>query len=187
MIVGTHEQVARLQQTLFANAEQTFFKLQESMKTIDAMQFFSAVKFTPLGQDPVAGTPLNLIEQINQTQSNLVVLAAAHDLIEQYPGKLFQLQLGASAGFDVASTDGQVVAECFAVTSVSSNDKMNKDCKKLMNSGVEHKHIYFYSYLDSEKKLQNRYKKYPYIRFARVYALAQSPNVSLEGTVYEKN
>ena len=169
MVVNTHEQVAQLRKTIVENATSAFSELKEFSQQTDALQFFASIKFVPIGKDPLTGVPLNLIEQINQTYSNLVVLAAAHDLIDRYPGKSFDLQLGASSGFDVQSTDGEVVAECFAVTSVSSNDKMNKDCKKLMNSGVAHKYIFFYTYQDSDKKLQNRYNKYPDIHFERVF------------------
>jgi hypothetical protein len=169
MIVNTHEQVAQLRLTIVKNAGRSFSELKEYAQNTDALQFFASIKFIPLGKDPITGDALNLIEQINQTYSNLVVLAAAHDLIDRYPDKSFVLQLGASSGSDVRSTDGEVAAECFAVTSVSSNDKMNKDCKKLMESGAQHKYIFFYTYQDSDQKLQRRYEKYPDIHFERVY------------------
>ena len=169
MIVSTHAQVAQLRQKIVENAGKAFSELKEFAQCTDALQFFASIKFVSLGKDPLTGEALNLIEQINQTYSDLVVVAAAHDLIDRYPEKSFKLQLGSSSGFDVQSTDGEVAAECFAVTSVSSNDKMNKDCKKLMDSGAEHKYIFFYTYQDSDKKLQNRYKKYPDIHFERVY------------------
>lgn len=169
MIVNTHAQVAKLRQTIVENAGRAFSELKEYAQNTDALQFFASIKFVPLGKNPLTGESLNLIEQINQTYSDLVVLAAAHDLIDRYPGKTFKLQLGSSSGFDVQSTDGEVAAECFAVTSISSNDKLNKDCKKLMSSGIEHKYIFFYTYQDSEKTLQNRYKKYPDIHFERVF------------------
>ena len=171
MVVNTHTQVTKLRQTIVENAETAFSELKNYAQNTDALQFFASIKFIPLGKDPITGDALNLIEQINQTYSDLVVLAATHDLIDRYPEKTFILQLGAASGFDVQSTDGEVAAECFAVTSVSSNDKMNKDCKKLMKSEAEQKYIFFYTYQDSERKLQNRYKKYPDIHFERVYRL----------------
>jgi hypothetical protein len=169
MVVSTYAQVAQLEETILKNAEATFEALKEYSATTDAIQFFAAIKFTKLGKDPLTGEALNLIEQINQTYSNLVALAAVRDLLKRYPEKAFMLHLGAKAGYDVQSSDGEVAAECFAVTSVSSNDKMNKDCKKLMMSEAKYKYIYFRSNEDSEQTLQNRYKKYPDIHFERVY------------------
>ena len=168
MLVSTFTQVTQLEEAIIKNAEASFEVLKEYSATTDAMHFFTAIKFTKLGKDPITGKALNLIEQINQTYSNLVTLAAVRDLLRRYPEKSFLLNLGAKAGYDVQSTDGEVVAECFAVTSVSSNDKMNKDCKKLRLSKAKYKYIYFQSNEDSEQALQNRYKKYPDFHFERV-------------------
>ena len=96
------------------------------------------------------------------------VLAAAEDLMNRYPGISFDVQLGVGSGYDVRSTDGRIVAECFAVTTISSNDKLNKDCKKLMKSDALVKCVYFYSHQDTEKKIQNRMKQYPEIQIKRI-------------------
>jgi hypothetical protein len=168
MLVNSKEQVAELRNAIATNAETSYLELHERMTQMQAMDFWAAFKFDRIGHDSISGQPQNLIEQINQMYSNLVVLSAVDDLLDNHPGISFELQLGVSSGYDIQSTDGQVVAECFAVTSVSSNNKLSKDSKKLLAAPAMHKHIYFYSHEDSDKKLQNQYLKYPEIQFKKV-------------------
>jgi hypothetical protein len=101
--------------------------------------------------------------------SDIVALFAVQDLLDQYPGKKFEMHLGPTAGYDIQSTDGEVIAECFAATSVNSNDKINKDCRKLLKGQAIYKHLYFCTYRDSENVIQNKFAKYPEIQFKRVY------------------
>ena len=171
MVIHTVEQVHELYNAISSNTAITVDSLKDRISKLDALSFFAAMKYEKIGNDPIKGHPLNLIEQLNQTYSSLVVLAGVKDLLQTYPDKSFELHLGAISGHDIQSTDGEVIAECFAVTSISSNDKLNKDCKKLMDANAIHKHIYFYSHEDSEKKLQNRYRKYPEICFKKVYPI----------------
>ena len=168
MIVRTYEEVAVLRSEIIRNAEATCLWIQEKITTMGPMRLFAAVKFEKVGRSPVGDKELNLIEQINQTFSDLVVLAATEDLMERLHGKAFDIQLGVSAGHDVRSTDGMIAAECFAVTTISSNDKLNEDCKKLMASEALIKCVYFYSNQDTEKKIQNRVEKYPGIQIKRI-------------------
>ena len=132
MTVSTPEQVEILRSHIIENAEISFCSLKESMSKMGPMQFYAALKFEKIGRDPLDGKEENFIEQLNQMYSDLVVLAAAGDLMSQYPGISLELQLGVGPGYDICATDGLIAAECFAVTTVSSNRKMDKDCKKLM-------------------------------------------------------
>lgn len=52
--------------------------------------------------------------------SDLVVLEGARRLLCLYPEKALSLNLGPSSGFDIDSIDGEIVAECFAVTTALS-------------------------------------------------------------------
>lgn len=165
--ITTQEQVADLRKSITQNAEHSLAKLRTYTNTMDALHFFATVKFDKIGADPINGRSLNLIEQINQMYSDLVALAAVRYLLTCYPNQIFELHLGATAGYDIQSNDGQVIAECFAATSVTSNDKLNKDCRKLENTHAEHKYLFFYSHMDSEVVLQNRFHKYPNIHFKR--------------------
>ena len=169
MIIESNEQVIMLRESILYNAEVSMETLKKCADVLPAMQFFAEIKFGKTGRDPLVGCELNLIEQINQMYSDIVVLSAVRDLLDQYPGKKFEMHLGPTAGYDIQSTDGEVIAECFAVTSVNSNNKMNKDCRKLLKAQAKYKHLYFCTCRDSENVLQNKFAKYPEIKFKRVY------------------
>lgn len=169
MVIESNEQVAMLRESIRHNAEESMEVLKNRADDLPAMQFFAEIKFGKTGRDPLTGCELNLIEQINQMHSDIVALSAVQDLLDQYPGKKFEIHLGPVAGYDIQSTDGEVIAECFAATSVNSNNKMNKDCRKLLKAQAIYKHLYFCTYRDSENTLQNKFEKYPEIQFKRVY------------------
>ena len=171
MIISSHKQVEDLRLGILDNAEKSLERLKNDTQDQPALQFFGAIKFGKTGRDPLSGQPLNLVEQINQMYSDLVVLAGVRKLLDRHPGKCFELHMGPASGFDIQSTDGQVIAECFAATSVASNDKFNKDCKKLMNARAEYRYLFFYTHRDSEKMLGNRMAKYPEIQFEKITSI----------------
>lgn len=168
VIVTSKEQVAKLRDAVISNAEASYAALQERIARIRPMEFWASCKFERIGRDSIDGQPQNLIEQINQMYSNLVVLSGAEDLLDRYPGVSLELQLGASSGYDILSTDGKIAAECFAVTTVSSNRKLDRDCSKLAASDAAERYLYFYAHQDSEEKLQKQFEKYPGIVFQRI-------------------
>ena len=170
MLVRTQNEIDAYREAIIRHAEASFSVVREQLSSKDALSFFFELKFEKLGHDPINGEAQNLIEQINQMYSNLVVLSAVEDLLQKYPGTAFELQLGASSGYDILSTDGRIAAECFSVTSVSSNRKLDSDCKKLMRSTADVRCVYFYSHLDNDIRLQSAARKYPDIRFKRITA-----------------
>ena len=169
MTVNAPEQIETLSNTVLINADATQAVLKKCIAEMSAVQFFAAMKFDKIGAGPISGKAQNIIEQVNQMYSDLVVLTAAKNILNQYPGMTLELQLGSSSGYDIESSDGLLVAECFAVTTVSNNKKLSKDCIKLMQSNAPIKCIYFYTHEDSEEKLQKLYTKYPEIKFDRVF------------------
>ena len=168
MKIYKQEHIDDLRNTIINNADIAYTAIQKSLSVMPPLQFFATVKFEKIGRDPIEGQEQNLIEQINQMYSDLVVLAAAEDLLKQFPGITLELHLGAASGYDIESDDGSIVAECFSVTSVSSNRKLHKDCQKLLKASAPVKCVYFYSHNDSEAKLLLQFSKYPDIRFHRV-------------------
>ncbi|MCI9606469.1 MAG: hypothetical protein HFF03_07350 [Oscillospiraceae bacterium] len=169
MEVKTVEEAEHLKKTILINAEKTFEQLKTKAESLSAMTFLAEVKFDKMGIDPLEGTELNFIEQINQMFSDLVVLEGAGQLLQLYPNTTLKLNLGSASGFDIESDDGEVVAECFAVTTATSNRKIEKDCSKLMSKAHDkQKYIYFYSRSDSDEKLQRIMDKYPEITFTRI-------------------
>lgn len=169
MVIKTVEEIENLKKKVLINAEKTFEQLRAKTASLPAMTFLAEVKFDKMGIDPLEGTELNFIEQINQTFSDFVVLEGAGQLLQLYPNTTLKLNLGPASGFDIESDDGEVVAECFAVTTATSNRKLEKDCSKLMSKAHDkQKYIYFYSRSDSNEKLQRIMDKYPEITFARI-------------------
>lgn len=68
---------------------------------------------------------------VNQYQTYLVTLKALEFLFEKYSNKSFIARFGNIAGYDIESTDGEIVAECFAQVSYKNNKKLEKDLEKL--------------------------------------------------------
>ena len=169
MLIETKDKILELRSKIYENAETTYGRIKQSVTLDSPFGLFSDIKFNKFGLDPIKGTPLNFIEQLNQMFSDLVVLYAVEEMLSKYPDKTFEVNFGAHAGFDIQSADGKVVAECFAVTSVGSNNKLREDAKKLMqfHADVE-KYIYFYSHNDMDEKVKNAYQLFPEITFIRV-------------------
>lgn len=169
MIIKTLEELEILKRSIHVNAEATYQQLKVKMQTTSASSFLAELKFDRLGIDPLKGTELNFIEQLNQMFSDLVVLEGAVRLLRMNPHQELRLNLGPSSGFDIESADGEIVAECFAVTTATSNRKLEKDCQKLMSKANEkQKHIFFYSRNDQDEKLVRLYDKYPEITITRI-------------------
>ena len=169
MIIESKSQIAELRSKIYDHAWETYNRIKQDMDNNSPWNLFVDIKFNKFGVDPIKGTPLNFIEQINQMFSDLVVLYAVEELLSKYPDKTFEVNFGARAGFDIQSLDKMVVAECFAVTSVNSNSKLREDAKKLMKlpESVE-KHIFFYTQNDSEEKLKKICGGFLDIKFNRI-------------------
>ena len=169
MKIESKKEIAELRSKIYNNTEETYRRIIQSMANASPFELFTDIKFNKWGLDPIKGTPLNFIEQLNQMFSDIVVLYAVEELISKYPDKKFEVNFGAQAGIDIQSADETVAAECFAVTSVDSNAKLREDANKLMKlSKNVNKYIFFYSQNDSEEKLERKYASLPEITFVRI-------------------
>lgn len=170
MIIDSKNQILELRSKIYESAKKTYSRIAQDITNVSPIELFADIKFNKFGLDPINGTPLNFIEQLNQMFSDLVVLYAVEELLLKYPDKIFEVAFGAKTGFDIQSTDKTVVAECFTVTSVGSNSKLRQDAKKLMKLPVEVvKYIYFYSQNDTEEKLKKIYGGFSDIMFKRIW------------------
>jgi hypothetical protein len=92
---------------------------------------------------------LNLVEQINQTWTYLVALAAAKQLLTLHPeAGGYRLAPGAHAAnpLDIMSgVDGLVGAETFAAVDPRNNDKLAIDLTKMAARSDRHRYIFFMS------------------------------------------
>ncbi len=100
-------------------------------QTGDPLAMLKRMKFDPIGFHPVAGHELNMVEQINQTWTYTVAIAAARQLLALHPeAGGFRLAPGADASLplDIMSVvDGLVGAETFAAVHPRNNNKLDID------------------------------------------------------------
>lgn len=111
------------------------------------IDFFKLIKFSAcVGKDPLIERNLNFIEQINQTFTYLASMDAVKYLLKNHPECApYSLNLGTQSGYDIISFENRIIAEVFSATSPNSNNKLNKDYKKLrLNTTAKHKYIFFY-------------------------------------------
>ena len=118
-------------------------------QTGDPLEMLRRMKFHAVGYHPIDGRALNLVEQINQTWTFLVALAAAKQLLPLRPeAGGFRLAPGAYAAnpLDIMSgVDGLVGAETFAAVDPHNNDKLEMDLAKMAARAERHRYIFFMS------------------------------------------
>ena len=103
------------------------------------------MKFSPVGCDPLnSESPLNLIEQINQTFTYLASAKAVMRLLELHPALApFTVNLGTSPGSDIESACGSLAAEVFAAVNTSNNRKLARDRAKVSQTNAQFKYVFF--------------------------------------------
>ena len=115
----------------------------------DGVEFLRALKFDQVGCHPLEDRAINAVEQVNQTWTYLVALAAVRELLRWHPqAGGFRIAPGAHAAqlFDVMSVaKGQVGAETFAAVNPKNNDKLNRDLVKLVGRSLRHRYVFFAS------------------------------------------
>jgi hypothetical protein len=120
-----------------------------AMQSGDPLDLLRNMKFDPVGFHPIEDRPLNFVEQINQTWTFAVALAAARQLLDLHPDVGgFRLAPGAHAAIplDIMSeVKGQVGAETFAAVSPYNNGKLATDLEKLAERPEIHRYVFFMS------------------------------------------
>ena len=132
----------------------------------DPMEALRAMKFERIGFNPLDGTPLNLIEQLNQTFHDLASFAAASYLLEHFPQcEGLRLPPQFAAGWDISSiVPGVVAAEIFASVSPGNNDKLREDVKKADGAPAEHRFVFFYSPDEAPALMENVRRQFPAVQ-----------------------
>lgn len=115
----------------------------------DPLATLRAIKFQAVGFHPIDHHRINLIEQINQTWTFAVAIAAARQLLELHPDAGgFRLAPGAHAALplDIMSErEGLVGAETFAAVSPRNNSKLESDLAKMSARPEMHRYVIFLS------------------------------------------
>lgn len=158
LIVRTAGEADELLLVLRASAgrAQAWIAAQEG----DPLDLLRRMKFDQVGFHPLEDRPLNIIEQINQTWTFAVAIAAARQLIALHPeAGAMRLAPGAHASLDLdimSEVDGYVGAETFAAVSPRNNGKLAGDLAKLAGRHERHRYVFFMSPLfpGNERRMQ---------------------------------
>ena len=116
----------------------------------DALDLLRRMKFEIVGDHPIEDRPLNVMEQINQTWTYAVALAAAKELLRWHPeagGLTVAPGAHMSLPLDIMSVEKNVVgAETFAAVHPRNNGKLQRDLAKLAAyPSVRHRYVFFSS------------------------------------------
>jgi hypothetical protein len=129
----------------------------------DPLEMLRSMKFVPIGFHPIEDRPLNIVEQINQTWTYAVAIAAARQLLQLHPeAGGFHLAPGAHAAreLDIMSEmPGHVGAETFATVKPKNNDKLNGDLIKLSARPETHRYVFFMSPLFAVNARQPQFER----------------------------
>lgn len=162
--IRSAEDLAAIEESIQSAAANTIRALNEVFARRSPVQAMAAMKFEAVGFDPLTGTALNLVEQINQMFTCLASCAAVRYLIEKHPDSApFTMNLCTSAGSDIITDNRQVAAEVFAATHPHSNNKLRLDAAKVRATGAEHTYV-FYSCPGHEPGERTRVASAPDVR-----------------------
>lgn len=116
------------------------------LPSTEALRSLWSMKIEQVGCDPLdAESPLNLIEQLNQTFTYVASARAVKELLVLHPELApFTLNLGTASGSDIESSkNGGLAAEVFAAVSTSNNQKLKKDTGKVGSTTARYKYVFF--------------------------------------------
>lgn len=118
-------------------------------QTGDPLAMLKRLKFEPVGFHPLEDRALNVVEQINQTWTYAVAIAAARQLLLLHPDAGgFRLAPGAhfSQPLDIMSEiAGLVGAETFAAVHPRNNGKLDADLTKMAEQTERYRYVFFMS------------------------------------------
>ena len=172
VIINSTDELEKYKTTILSNLAKSVWDIRAIIESDNAQEVFRQFKFEKIATEPLSGKPENLVEVINQSQTYLVTLAATEYLLCLYPEKAFILNWGNVSGYDIESTDGTIVAECFAATSYRSNGKLTADLKRLCaNQTALQKYEFFYAsdFSDTSKKYYE--SKYAGVRIVKLESI----------------
>jgi hypothetical protein len=160
LIVRTTEEADQLMAVVRTSAARA--RGWMSAQTGDPLETLRRIKFEPVGFHPIEDRPLNFIEQINQTWTFAVAIAAARQLLRLHPHVGgFRLAPGAHASLelDIMSVEpGEVGAETFAAVTPRNNGKLAADVAKLQLRPERHRYVFFMSPLFPENERRPQFE-----------------------------
>jgi len=144
-VVATPDEATAILKLVAVSATKALANLRQATSEANALNVLWQMKVTPSGCDPLdADSPLNLIEQLNQTFTYIASAKAVKILLKQHPTEApFRLNLGTTGGSDIESQNGRLAAEVFAAVNTSNNRKLSKDMKKVSACPAPLKYVFF--------------------------------------------
>lgn len=147
LIVRTSDEADELMAAVRASAGRAHAWI--ASQSGDPLDLLRRMKFDQIGFHPLEDRALNLIEQINQTWTFAVAIAAARQLLELHSDAGgFRLAPGAHASLELdimSEVEGYVGAETFAAVSPRNNGKLAADLAKLARRPERHRYVFFMS------------------------------------------
>ncbi len=155
LVISSIEDADRLMAGIQSAAARVHEWIADAAKIGDPMAMLKHMKFDQVGFHPIAHHDLNLVEQINQTWTFVVAIAAARQLLLLHPeAGGFHLAPGANSRqshydgkpLDIMSGVKNLVgAETFAAVDPNNNGKIEKDVAKLVGRPETYRYVFFMS------------------------------------------
>jgi len=172
VVISNRFELEKYRQIIEANIEKNVTNLKRLLNENNPLDAFGEMKFNKIAIEPISGKEENLIEVINQLQTYMISIMSVEYLLDVYPNKEFNINWGNVSGYDIESTDGEIIAECFAATSFRSNGKLTADLKRLFNNETAvYKYEFFYDKEFSEVQkeyYENKFKGIKIIKFYKI-------------------
>lgn len=173
IVVSSKVELTGYRNKITENVQKNVFKLKRILDEEKPLDAFSKMKFDKIAIEPLSGKEENIIEVINQLQTYMVSIMAVEYLLERHPSKVFTINWGNIPGYDIESSDGEVIAECFAATSYRSNGKLTSDLKRLhQNNTASFKYEFFFDkeFTDKQKNYyENKFEGIRIIKFSKIH------------------
>lgn len=162
LIIHNADELNSYKKNIINNLNENIMAIKQIICDNDALDVFKEFKFEKMAVEPLTGKPENLIEVINQVHTYLVSIMAVEYLYKLFLKQTFIINWGNIPGYDIESTDGTIIAECFAATSYKSNGKLTADLKRLANNHTaDYKYEFFYDKEYTENHRVYYQEKYP--------------------------
>jgi hypothetical protein len=145
MIIPTVQEVVPKRAAVRAAAEQASADLARLARERSGLALLESIRFTEIGRHPFEDHVLNLVEQVNQTFTILVSLAAVEWLFAHHPNAApFTLNPGTKSGSDILGQQESLAAEVFAAVRPGNNRKLNRDIKKVAGARAARRFVFYY-------------------------------------------
>jgi hypothetical protein len=144
-IITTVQEVGPKREVVRAAAEKASADLVQLARDRTGLALLESIRFTEIGRHPLENRALNLVEQVNQTFTILVSLAAVEWLFAHHPDAApFTLNPGTKSGSDILGQQDSLAAEVFAAVRPGNNRKLNLDIEKVARAPAGRRFVFYY-------------------------------------------